>query len=221
MKAGSSGRSTLPATLADHGQALLLEQHRPRGGRTIESLAIVDQQVAPPLVGRAVVALCRDLPRRRLEARVDVRVARQLREIDRLYAAVRDQRGRDVARGDDEVEIAAVDEREHLDRGLCGRDVHAAARALLERRHPVDRRVRAATLDCTGRSENVQFVLERLDRIAGLRRDHRRAVFRHAIAAAAAERGEHRQESPAHHPRRFAPNGSILRSTSSPSRKWW
>ena len=102
------------------------------------------------------------VPRRFLQPLVDVRVARDAIDVDRLHGAATDQAERRVAGGGDEVVSALGHQRDHLVGGAGGLDVDLAGRVLLERRHPIVILVGLAALDVSGPGDDVDLALERL-----------------------------------------------------------
>ena len=111
----------------------------PARRRRVHLLRVVDERVRSPLHRDAVVLAVDRVVRRRLERRQEVLPARDLVDVDRLDVARVDEAKARVARGRDEVVLAAsaapvrVHEREHLVRRAGVLAVDGAARLLLER----------------------------------------------------------------------------------------
>ena len=154
------------------GQRLLLEHHVPAGRLLVaEDLGVVHQHIPAPLVRHAVVGVVLVVPRRLLQPGIDVLVARDQVDVDRLHLLAADQPRRGVARGGDQVEAALVHQRHHLVAGAGGLDVDLAAGLLLEVGDPVEGLVGGAAFDVAGPGHDVDLALGLADGLQHLLRE--------------------------------------------------
>ena len=150
------------------GQRLFLEHHAPAGGRVLEHLGAVQQQVRRPLERHAVVPALDGVPGSVLQPRIDAGIGRHARGVDRLHLAGGNQAQRGIAGCGHQVESALVHQGHHLlgVRGRAHRDL--AAGVLLEGADPVVGRIAGAAFGVTRPDQQVELALEhRLGRSRG------------------------------------------------------
>ena len=138
-------------------------------GASVTTSVLYISRLAPQPCGMPYIWPFDRVPRLVLEERRDGRVVRHQVGVHRGDVAGVDQPQRGVAGRGHAVVLTGAHQLHHLVGGVADLDVDLAAGLLLERRHPVDRRVVGAVLGVAGPRDQVQLALavadgaERLD----------------------------------------------------------
>ena len=153
------------------GKVLLFKDNAP-GRRLLvaKHLGVVHQYVPAPLVWHPIMFVVLKVPRRLLKARIDILVARDQANIDRLHLLAAYQAGRGVAGGGHQVEAAFIHQRDHFIRGAGRLYADFAAAGLLEIADPVEVLVRGTALDIASPSHDVHPSFALADFLQGLLR---------------------------------------------------
>ncbi|MNF83224.1 hypothetical protein D3C84_655440 [compost metagenome] len=152
-------------------QVFRVEQHAPAGGRGLEHVGVVHQHVRAPLIRGAIGLIVDHVPRRILEARVEVLPVRDQRGVDRLHTLADDQTQGRIAGCRHQVVTTLGHQADHFIGSGGGLDVDLAPGLFLEAGDPVVVLVAFTAFDIARPGHDIQLAFtlaDRLERLGGL-----------------------------------------------------